>query len=145
MCFRVITSGVRLLIAAVFFLLLAFPAAAHPGHDHGASPLIAVAALDALLDQASSGELGTGEQVIAAPTQAPITSCCCCRHDGCCTGVGCGTGMAAGSGSCDYSGSAIVGSHAVRVAFSAKGAVARLSDQLLAGDAPSPNDRPPRV
>ena len=142
----VITTGFRLLIAAVFCLLLAFPAAAHPGHDHGASPLIAVAALDALIDQPSSCEPGKGQQVIAAPAWTSLTStcCCCCGQSGCCTGSACKGAMACGSGSCGHGG-ALVLLPAARGTPPAKSVGAAPSDQLLAGNTLGPADRPPRA
>jgi hypothetical protein len=144
-CTRVIGSGLRLLIAAAFCSLLALPAAAHPGHGHDRSALIAVVALDALVDRASAGDVGQGEQVTAAPAPALDSSSCCCGQSGCSAGSGCGSGMASGSGSCGQCSGALVLSYALCVAPLAKGAVACLSDQLLAGDAPGPGDRPPRV
>ena len=140
---RVIGSGLRLLIAAALYSLSALPAAAHPGHRHDTTAVIAVAADDTLVSRASSSDVEQGAQVIAAPAPALVSSFCCCGQSGCCASSGCGLGMTCGS--CGASGNALVVSHAVRVASPAKAAIACLSDQLLAGDAASPDDRPPRV
>jgi len=85
-----------------------------------------------------------------AATPAPGCQGCsdgvgCCGQSGCCAGSGCGSGMGCGSGSCGYGSSTLVLSHTVCVTPPVNGAVAFLSNQVLAGDAPGPNDRPPRV
>ena len=141
----VIISGLRLLIAAVLCSLLALPAAAHSGHGHDASAL--TAALDALVDRANARDVGSGAQVIAASASALHSSscCCCCGQSGYCEFSGCGSGLACESGSCSHVNGALALLSAARVAPSAKGEVACLSDQLLAGDAPGPDDRPPRL
>ncbi len=112
MCTRVIGSGLRLLIAAVLSLLLAFPPAAHPGHGHDTTALMAVAAVDTLVDRTSSGNVDKGVQVIAVPAPALVSSSCCCGQSGCCANSSYGLGMTCGSGSCGHSGSALVVSQA---------------------------------
>ncbi len=144
-CTRFIDPGLRLLIAAALCSLLALPAAAHPGHGHDTPAPFAVPALDTLIDRASSSGVDQGAQMIAAPAPALVFSCCCRGQNGCCTDCDCGVTMTCASGSCGSCNAAAVLSYAVRVAPSAKGAVATLSDQVLAGDAPGPDDRPPRV
>ena len=129
MCTRFIDPGLRLLIAAALCSLLALPAAAHPGHGHDTPAPFAVPALDTLIDRASSSGVDQGAQMIAAPAPALVFSCCCRGQNGCCTDCDCGVTMTCASGSCGSCNAAAVLSYAVRVAPSAKGAVATLSDK----------------
>lgn len=144
MCTRVIGSGLRLLVAALLCWLLTLPAAAHFGHGRDMSALIKIATFDVLVDRASSRDASQGARVIAAPAPALVSSCCC-GQSGCCVGSGLGSGMACGPGSCGHGSGALDWSHPVRIEPSAMGAGICLFDQLLAGVAPGPDDRPPRL
>ena len=144
MCSEVITSGIRLLIGAVLWSLLALPAAAHPGHGHhnDGSEVVAVAVAPVV-----HRDVRREAQAIATiATSAVLSGCCSCSgQSGCCSGFGCGLGMTCGATSCNPGTGAALVLGAVGLAPPAKAAPACRSGRLLAGDAPGPDDRPPRV
>jgi hypothetical protein len=133
--------GLRLLITAVLATLLALPAAAHQGHGPDTSVTNVGAVLDISVDQARSVDRLQDKQEVRA--SALVSSSCCCGLGANSTTSGCGTVMACGSGSCGHS-SSVVLSYGADTARTAKAMIAFVSEHLLAGLAPGPDDRPPR-
>ena len=133
--------GLRLLIAAVLATLLALPTAAHPGHGLDTPVTNVGAVFDTSLDQARSVDRRQDEQEVRASALA--SSSCCCGLGANSTTSGSGSGMTCGSGASGHS-SGLELSYGADTARTAKAMFAYVSEHLLAGLAPGPDDRPPR-
>src|SRR5581483_5424998 len=140
-CELVTGSALRLLGAAVLALLMALPAAAHPGHGPDAPVTNVGTVLDISVNQARTVDQLQDKQEVRASALA--SSSCCYGLSANYATAGCASGVTCGSGSCGHS-SGVALSYGPDTARTAKAMVAYVSDHLLAGLAPGPDDRPPR-
>lgn len=140
-CELVTRSALHLLVAAVLALLMALPAAAHPGHGPDAHVTNVGTVLDISVDQARTVDQLPHKHEVQV--SALVSSSCCCGLSTSYTTSGCASGMTCGSGSCGHS-SGVAVSYGPDTARTAKAMVAYASEHLLAGLVPGPDDRPPR-
>lgn len=141
MCSRVITSGLRLLIGAVLWSLLALSAVAYPGHVHRNDTSEAVA-VSTFATGVHRDFTGAARLIAISAVQSGCGTCS--GQNGCCAGSGCGLGMTCGAASCSPGGGAALVLCAAGLTLPTTAAIACHYDQLLVGHTLGPDDRPPR-